>query len=145
MGQQQLLIVILVTIIVGIATIVAIQTFSKNAQSANIDSVRNDMLTIAAAAQSWYIRPIMMDGGNNSFTGLSFNDFNFPAEAIDNTDPTKAYNMNGLYVITPGNQSFTIQGFPSSDPSFSSTDIFNQSGVEVMEATVSRNNIEWGS
>lgn len=40
MGQQQLLLVILVTIIVGIATVVAINTFSSAADSANLDAVR---------------------------------------------------------------------------------------------------------
>ncbi|MDZ7715010.1 MAG: hypothetical protein U5J95_02240 [Balneolaceae bacterium] len=48
MGQQQLLLVILVTIIVGIATVVAINTFSSASDSANVDAVRGDLLNIAA-------------------------------------------------------------------------------------------------
>jgi len=50
MGQQQLLLVILVTIIVGIATVVAINTFGAAADSANLDAVRQDMGSIAASA-----------------------------------------------------------------------------------------------
>ncbi|MDZ7806938.1 MAG: hypothetical protein U5K71_07465 [Gracilimonas sp.] len=53
MGQQQLLLVILVTIIVGIATVVAINTFGSAADSANLDAVRQDVATIAASAQGY--------------------------------------------------------------------------------------------
>lgn len=55
MGQQQLLLVILVTIIVGIATVVAINTFGSSAEQANLDAVRQDIAQIATAAQAWYI------------------------------------------------------------------------------------------
>ena len=51
MGQQQLLLVILVTIIVGIATVVAINTFSSASEQANIDAARQDMLQMAYTAQ----------------------------------------------------------------------------------------------
>ena len=62
MGQQQLLLVILVTIIVGIATVVAINTFGTAADNANIDAVRNDMTAIASGAQSYYMKPAMLGG-----------------------------------------------------------------------------------
>ena len=52
MGQQQLLLVILVTIIVGIATVVAINTFGTAADNANIDAVRNDMTAIASLTRA---------------------------------------------------------------------------------------------
>lgn len=143
MGQQQLLLVILVTIIVGIATIVAINVFSTSAKSANKDAVRQDMLTIASAAQGWFIKPEMMGGGNNSFSGMTFYDFNFAAESISG-DSIKAYNMNGLYIInTSAGNSFTISGYPASDDNFSIADTFNQSSVSPMVATVLRNNIKW--
>jgi len=57
MGQQQLLLVILVTIIVGIATVVAINTFGSAADAANIDAVRNDVAAIASGAQGYYMKP----------------------------------------------------------------------------------------
>ena len=66
MGQQQLLLVILVTILVGIATVVAINTFGSSNVNANRDAVRNDVAAIATAAQAWYIKPEMLGGGNNS-------------------------------------------------------------------------------
>jgi Tfp pilus assembly protein PilE len=115
MGQQQLLLVILVTIIVGIATVVAINTFSTAASSANIDSVVNDMASIASSAQSYYMRPTMLGGGGRTFTGIAFQDLAFPFEGLS-SDSLTAQNANGRYVIAVTNsQTIQITAHPSSD------------------------------
>lgn len=67
MGQQQLLLVILVTILVGIATVVAINVFGTAAEEANRDAVRQDMLTAAAQAQAIHARPQALDGAGRDF------------------------------------------------------------------------------
>ncbi|MBO6524413.1 MAG: hypothetical protein JJ971_11340 [Balneolaceae bacterium] len=126
MGQQQLLLVILVTIIVGIATVVAINTFSDSADSANVDAVRNDVASIAAAAQGYFIKPAMLGGGGNDFTNISFNNIAFAADSIDNSDGLTALNSNGVYVISGGNSTqFTVTAHPASritgTPTLSST------------------------
>ena len=117
MGQQQLLLVILVTIIVGIATVVAINTFGSAADSANLDAVRQDMGSIAASAQAYYMKPGMLGGGGNSFDGMTFNDITFAGE-VDGSDNMVASNENGSYEIEisgsgTGN-GFTITATPSS-------------------------------
>ncbi len=99
MGQQQLLLVILVTIIVGIATVVAINTFSSAADSANLDAVRQDLAQIASSSQAYYIKPTMLGGGGNSFTGLTFNNITFPSDSVYNSGLSAA-NTNGAYVMT---------------------------------------------
>ena len=48
MGQQQLLLIILGVIIVGIAVAVGITMFQDNAISANRDAVTNDLVQLAA-------------------------------------------------------------------------------------------------
>jgi Tfp pilus assembly protein PilE len=119
MGQQQLLLVILVTIIVGIATVVAINTFGSSAENSNRDAVRNDVASIATAAQAWYIKPDMLGGGGNTFTGITFNDFGFSASDISE-DGLTATNLNGTYVMTVAAQTLTIVATPSSNASSSS-------------------------
>lgn len=120
MGQQQLLLVILVTIIVGIATVVAINTFGTAADQANVDAVRQDMLQIAASAQQFYMRPTMLGGGGRSFAGISFNDFAFAGDLEtdpedDDAVPLKATNENGMYEITSSSDdSFVLVGHPAS-------------------------------
>lgn len=116
MGQQQLLLVILVTIIVGIATVVAINTFGGAADSANIDAVRQDIASIAAGAQSHYMKPKMMGGGGKDFAGISFRTPAFAADSIS-ADGLTAVNANGVYVITdptsPATE-FTLTAHPAS-------------------------------
>jgi hypothetical protein len=70
MGQQQLLLIILGVIIVGIAVAVGITMFKTNAVSANRDALVNDLTNLAARAQQYYRRPTSLGGGGQSFTGF---------------------------------------------------------------------------
>lgn len=138
MGQQQLLLVILVTIIVGIATVVAINTFSSSADSANLDAVRNDIASIAASAQGYYIKPTMLGGGGNSFAAVTFNNIAFAADTVDAAG-TNAFNANGRYVISGAAAgSFVVTAHPASrtvgDVSLTSTATL---GATTIAATVS--------
>ena len=142
MGQQQLLLVILVTIIVGIATVVAINTFGSAADAANIDSVRQDIAQIAAAAQGYYMKPGMLGGGSRSFSGIDFNQFAF-AGTVNDADATIAFNENGTYKITPSGTDdleLTIEAWPASN------DDYGTPPSEVgpsLEATALANDMQW--
>ncbi|MGE5314175.1 MAG: hypothetical protein ACM3Q4_05740 [Acidobacteriota bacterium] len=93
MGQQQLLLIILGVIIVGIAVAVGITMFQDNAVNANRDAVSNDLVNLAARAQQYYRRPQGLGGGGNQFTGLS-------ADAAGIAKLTNsATNDNGTYTI----------------------------------------------
>ena len=71
MGTQQLLLIVLGVIIVGIAVVVGIGIFGTNSQQANADAVAQDCLRIAASAQGYYRKPLMLGGGGNSFVGIT--------------------------------------------------------------------------
>jgi hypothetical protein len=119
MGQQQLLLVILVTIIVGVATVVAINVFGTSAENANRDAVRQDILSIASAAQGWYIKPVMLAGGGGSFTDITFKDINFPADSIDDSNTKIAINQNATYEIqNPQGDGFDVTAYPASDEKY---------------------------
>ena len=119
MGQQQLLLVILVTIIVGIATVVAINTFGAAADSANVDAVRQDVAQIAAASQGYYMKPNMLGGGGRSFENITFNQFAFPA-AIISENGLAAENENGIYFIEERDAGeFYIEAHPASCTGYS--------------------------
>jgi Tfp pilus assembly protein PilE len=87
MGQQQLLLIILGVIIVGIAVAVGINMFTASASSSNRDAVSADLQNLAAMAQQYFRRPASMGGGNQSFLGWTI-----PAQ-LDT-------NANGTYAIT---------------------------------------------
>jgi Tfp pilus assembly protein PilE len=94
MGQQQLLLIILGVIVVGIAVAVGITMFQDNAVSANRDAVTNDLVNLAARAQQFYRRPAALGGGAQSFVLLT-------ADATGLARLTsKPTNANGTYEIT---------------------------------------------
>ena len=69
MGQQQLLLIMLGTIVVGVAIVVGINLFTANAIDAKRNNVTNDLLHLASEAQKYYKTPSAMGGGSRKFTG----------------------------------------------------------------------------
>jgi hypothetical protein len=101
MGQQQLLLIILGVIIVGIAIAVGISMFSSSSVQANKDAIVNDLNNLAADSYQYKIRPTTMGGGGGSYGGYKI--------------PTKLQsNENGTYTPTTataaGAQSFNFVG-----------------------------------
>ena len=94
MGQQQLLLIILGVIVVGIAVAVGITMFSDNAVSANRDAVVNDLVNFAARAQQYFRRPRALGGGQGDFTNVNHSHLSNVAAAGPIT------NANGTYTIT---------------------------------------------
>jgi len=91
MGQQQLLLIILGVIIVGIAVAVGITMFQDNALDQNRSSVIADLTTLSAKAQQYYAKPSTLGGGQNSFVGIS--DISVLASSAFTT------NANGTYTV----------------------------------------------
>ena len=105
MGQQQLLLIILGVIVVGIAVVVGITMFQDNAISANRDAVTNDLVNLGARAQQYYRRPTSLGGGSNSFTGLTMDKLAGPVGG------TSWSNANGTYAIqSNGGTSIVLDG-----------------------------------
>ena len=97
MGQQQLLLIVLGVIIVGISIVVGINLFSASSLEANRDAVVSDNMNLAALAQQFYKKPTELGGGNNTFTGF--------------TIPTYlASTANGAYTAVVAAQTVTITG-----------------------------------
>lgn len=87
MGQQQLLLIVLGVIIVGIAVAVGINMFSSSAVDANRDAVTADLAHLGSKAQQFYKKPTTMGGGGGDFNG-------FALGALDSV------NTNGNYRLT---------------------------------------------
>ena len=117
MGQQQLLLVILVTILVGIATVVAINVFGTAAEQANRDAVRQDMLAAAATAQGLWTRPEAMGGTGEDFANLDdIRKLNIPrgSSTADTYSAVTIENDNGTYTYVGDAGTLTLTGVPNS-------------------------------
>lgn len=97
MGQQQLLLIVLGVIIVGIAVVVGINVFTASSSQANRDAVISDLTNLASLAQQYYRKPIALGGGGNTFTSWAV------PTSLDTTG-------NGIYTATVAAQTVTIVG-----------------------------------
>ena len=102
MGQQQLLLIILGVIIVGIAIAVGISMFASSSIQSNKDAIINDMNNLAANAYQFRIRPTTMGGGGGSYTPAGSSAFAIPLKL--------ASNDNGTYTATSAAQAVTFVG-----------------------------------
>jgi hypothetical protein len=88
MGQQQLLLVILGTIIVGIAITVGLTIFKANAVESSRTAMINDLGYYAMRARQMYYKPKNLGGMNRDFRGITLNMLT-----------TLSENENGRYYI----------------------------------------------
>lgn len=70
MGQQQLLLIVLGIIIVGIAIAVGVNMFQQSAVDTNRQAVISDLTNLAAKAQRYYRTPHELGGGSQNFQGF---------------------------------------------------------------------------
>ena len=83
MGQQQLLLVIVGVIIVGIAIAVGMSVFAGKSVSSNKDGIINDLMNLGQHAFRYKLRPEPLGGGGRSYTG-----FTLPVQLVANENAT---------------------------------------------------------
>ena len=111
MGQQQLLLIVLTVIIVGIAVVVGINMFSASSTSANRDAVISDATNLGTMAQQYYRKPTALAGGGNSFVNWTI-------------PPSLATTGNGTYTATGQSDSLvTITGIGTNNGKDGSTPV----------------------
>jgi len=71
MGQQQLLLIVLGVIIVGIAVVVGINLFNANAEESTKDTMVSEGTNLGAMAQQYFKKPVALGGGGNDFTNFN--------------------------------------------------------------------------
>lgn len=105
MGQQQLLLLVLGTVIVGLAVVVGIDAFSENRKKSNADALVNDAVRLASDAQAWKLKPAAFGGGadESDFTSLGFDDLGYETNASGDYE-----NLNGTFSLSATTDSLTI-------------------------------------
>ena len=127
MGQQQLLLIVLGVIIVGIAIVVGINIATTSAESSNRDAVISDLNTIGNFAQQYYRKPSSMGGGNYTFTGWTI------PPAIDTTG-------NGTFAATVAAQTVTLVGTGNETGNDGSAKVKATATITPTNITVTINN-----
>lgn len=115
MGQQQLLLIILGVIIVGIAIAVGLSMFTAQSVGANRDAIISDLTNMAANAYQYRIRPTTMGGGGGDYTGYSI-------------PPSLASNENGAYTL--GTVAATSVQFTGTSAQYTSDSVTGTYGAD---------------
>jgi hypothetical protein len=115
MGQQQLLLIILGVIIVGIAIAVGLSLFSAQSVQSNRDAIINDLNNLAAQAYQFRIRPVSMGGGQGDYTTFAI--------------PSKMRtNENATYSSSPSQNSIVFTAVSAQNSSNSVTVTIDSNG-----------------
>jgi hypothetical protein len=69
LGQQQLLLIVLAIIVVGISIAVSIQLFRENAIVAKRDVLIEETTSLGYMAIQYFKKPVELGGGSHSFIG----------------------------------------------------------------------------
>ena len=109
MGTQQILLIVLGVIVVGVAVAVGTSIFGSNAQQANADAVLNDCLRIASGAQTWCGKPSMLGGGNYSFQGITLQNCGWQNPSNENGSyQLSRVSHDHVHIVGTGKQNVTI-------------------------------------
>ncbi len=71
MGQQQLLLLVLGIVIVGIAVVAGIQAFSEGKDKASQDAAVSDAMRIISDTQAWMLKPSAFGGAAGKPTAVA--------------------------------------------------------------------------
>ena len=107
MGTQQMLLIVLGLILIGIAIAVGIAMFGSTSVDSNKQSLINDLQNIAVDASAFKSRPTTMGGGSGSYAGytipsklLTIDDGSFTATASSQAVTFVANSALGFGTIT---------------------------------------------
>ena len=126
MGQQQLLLLVLSAIIVGVSIVIGINMFASSAVQANQDAIMQDCLHIAARAQEWFRKPTSMGGGNRSFDSITMTLLNLP---------TTNANTSAPFALTSRDTALEILGTGTEGTPLTVRVVVGASGIDTTQIT----------
>lgn len=138
MGQQQLILLVLATVIVGIAIVVGIRAFTENSAKSNADALMQDAVRMVNDAQAWKKKPAPFGGqastqpvavvqDTTDFTGATF--------------PALGYALDGNGDYTNLNGSFDIVSADANGMTLRGISLLEGNEIEVTVAGMSDNEI----
>ena len=101
MGSQQLLLLVLGVVVVGIATVAGLAAYAEGHAKARLDAATTDALRIVADVQAWKYRPFVPGGSDTptpDFRGVSLRSLGYPVASAAPATPYKT--PNGCYKLT---------------------------------------------
>ncbi|MFW5973391.1 MAG: hypothetical protein ACOCTG_05300 [Bacteroidota bacterium] len=144
MGQQQLLLLVLGIVIVGIAVVAGIQAFSEGKAKAQQDAAVTDAMRIISDTQAWKLKPKAFGGGDDGSTAFTL--VNLKALGYPVASSGSAYiTTNGCFTLTGGDAA-SLAVHALADGETAGSDATACAGDEIATVTINgteSNNITW--
>ena len=111
MGQQQLLLLVLGMVIVGIAVVAGIQAFSEGKQKAERDAAVSDAMRLISDIQAWMLKPKAFGGGGNegNWSNVSLKAIGLDPNKDGGSNPSYYETINGCFDITGAQEKATLK------------------------------------
>lgn len=123
MGQQQLLLLVLGVVIVGLATVIGLDAYAQKHRQVNADALVDDAIRVAAQAQTWRITPRVFGGGLENADATPWAGASFGVFGLTVDDDGKYITANGLMTLAVAGTTLTLTA--------ENTDLGNQIVVTV--------------
>lgn len=98
MGQQQIILLILVTVIVGIATVIAMNAMENGYENSNFENITQELLNATTRAQMYYRKSSVLGGGGESFNGITINDLKIDTSGTMGTFTLSEVNAQSIVI-----------------------------------------------
>ena len=133
MGQQQLLLLVLGIVIVGIAVVAGIQAFAEGKAKAEQDAAVSDAMRIISDVQAWKLKPTAFGGGSEGdWTGVTFKALGYP---VDSDSDLKYMTYNGCYVMSTTTDEVTVDVFREGTATYTDPDGTQEDPVDHSDDT----------
>jgi hypothetical protein len=99
MGNQNLFLLMLSALVVGIAVFAGKNRLAAEASEADRSAIQQAATTVAVRAQAWYRRPAALGGGGRSFAKLTLESIDFDAGSLPGRLAIRIREANHLRII----------------------------------------------
>ena len=148
MGQQQLLLLVLSTVIVGFSIVAGLDAYTATERNARKEIANTKMAEIASRAIGWRNTPKAMRGGRNADGTSSFEGFVLQDLGMSDTD--YLYLSDGSCItcmVSNGGQQLDIQWLPNGGCESGSNDVLFKlevTGINLADIAYVDGSYDWG-
>ncbi len=112
MGQQQLLLLVLTIVLVGVAVAAGIDAFSENQKKTSSDLMLSEAVQLAGEVQAWKTKPAAFGGlGDNDLSTISIGALGYETTIVDGRE-VYLTDAGAFWVDSPNNGCVDVWGPP---------------------------------
>lgn len=106
MGQQQLMVIVMATVVSMASVAMGLQAFQEGQRKANLDAMLDDAIIISGDIQAWRIHPQPLGGG----MGTNLDGFSLTSIKYETTDDNEYITSNGTFTAWADGNTIVVQG-----------------------------------